>query len=212
MTWTLESTLDDTLQAKFAGLNSPPSIQAFLDETPYSTADFNRCPLRVLQDGVANCMDGALLAAAALRRLGWPALIVDLLPEPGSDDDHILAIYTRNGCFGAVAKSNFSCLRSREPVYRSLRELVMSYFDGYYNLQGQKTLRGYTRPVRLSAFDHLNWEVSDAGIEAIERHLYTLRPIYILSPEMAAGLAPMDPLSYRSGLLGSNPDGLFKPD
>jgi hypothetical protein len=210
MTQALEAYLDDARRARFAGLDSPTAIQAFLDETPYSTADFNRCPLRVLQDGAANCMDGALLAAAALRRMGQPPLIVDMLPEPGSDDDHVLAIYKRNGCFGSIAKSNFSCLRSREPVYRSLRELIMSYFDVFYNLKGQKTLRGYSRPVRLSAFDRLNWEVSDAGVDAIERHLYTLRPVPVLTPEMAAGLSPMDPLSYQSGLLGSNPEGLFK--
>jgi hypothetical protein len=206
----IENTLNESQRAEFAGLTSPALIQAFLDRTPYSTEEFNICPRRVFELGVANCMDGALLAAAALRRLGHPPLIIDLLPEPGTDDDHILTIYRQGGCFGAIAKSNFTCLRSREPVYRSLRELVMTYFDVFFNVAGMKTLRGYSRPVRLSAFDGLDWEIRDAGVEAIERHLYTLKPVPVITAEMAARLSPMDDISYRAGLLDSDPKGLYK--
>ena len=184
MTPTLEDHLDENQRRWWAGLTSPFQIQAFLDETPYSPADFNRCPLRVIRDGQANCFDGALLAAAALRRLGNPARIIDLLPEPGTDDDHVLAVFRRGSGWGALAKSNFSGLRYREPVYRSLRELVMSYFDVFFNLAGQKTLRGYTRPLRLAAFDRLNWEVDDRVIEVIETGLNRLQPVSVLSPEM----------------------------
>lgn len=192
-------------------LDNPYKIQAFLDQIPYSTDDFNRCPLRVMQDQYANCFDGALLAAAALRRLGFPPLILDMLPEPDTDDDHILAIYKVNGCYGAVAKSNFACLRFREPVYRSLRELVISYFDWFYNSSGQKTLRAYNRPLHLAAFDRFEWVTNDECVSLIEQRLYQLKPIPIISVEMAQHLYPMDDLTYRAGMLGVNPEGLYTP-
>ncbi len=134
-------------------LTSPVKIQDFLNETPYSTDKFTRCPLRVLRERVAHCFDGAMFAAAALRRLGYPPLLVDLLPAPDTDDDHVLAIYQRDGYWGAVAQSNFVGLRYREAIHRNLRELVMSYFEDYYNVKGEKTLRGYTRPLNLTTLD-----------------------------------------------------------
>src|SRR5512135_753701 len=123
-------------------LSTPEKIQLFLDDIAYSTEEIYRCPVRVLRDRTGHCLDGALFAAAALRRLGYPPLVLDMLPEPGRDDDHVLAVYRRNGRWGSLAKSNFVGLRSREPVYRNVRELVMSYFDVFYNVEGQKTLRG----------------------------------------------------------------------
>jgi hypothetical protein len=209
---TLEDHLDKDQRSLLAGLSSPSRIQAYLDGIPYSPDDFNRCPLRVLQNGTANCFDGALLAAAAIRRLGQAARIVDLLPEPGTDDDHLLAIFQHHGCYGAVAKSNFVGLRYREPVYRSLHELVLSYFDVFFNLLGQKTLRSYTRPLRLAAYYRLDWEIDDAAINGIEKGLSRLHPIPIVTPEMVAELASMDSRSYQAGLLGANPDGLFRPE
>ena len=207
----LEDFLDEKQGALLAGLTSPVKIQAFLDATPYSASNENRCPRRVIQDRQAHCLDGGLFAAAALRRLGYPPLIIDLLPEPGIDDDHVLAVYKYRGCYGTVAKSNFASLRSREPVFRSLRELVMSYFEGFFNVDGVKTLRGYTRPVHLAAFDRLDWEVNDQGANAIEKYLYKLRPTPVLPPGLASELSITDPLSYQAGMLGTNPAGLYKP-
>jgi hypothetical protein len=194
-----------------AALTSPERIQAYLDRLQYPSGPENRCPARVMADGQAHCLDGALFAAFALRRLGHPPVIVDLLPEPGTDDDHVLAIYRCGKGLGALAKSNFTGLRLREPVYRSLRELVMSYFDFYFNVDGVKTLRFYSRPVHLERLDHLGWMTSDAGVDAIEKHLYTLRKIPLLTPEMIAVLSPTDPLTYRAGTLVVNLDGLYKP-
>lgn len=207
----LETQLTPEERRLLAALDSPASIQAFLDETSYSAEDANRCPLRVLRERVAHCLDGALFAAAALRRLGFPPQVVDLLPEPGMDDDHVVAIYRINGRFGAVAKSNFSGLRFREPVYRSLRELVMSYFEDFFNQNGQRTMRAYTRPLNLAAYDRLNWMTRDAGADFIEKRLYHLRRIPVITAEMAAALHPLDALSYRAGMLGANPAGLYRP-
>lgn len=209
------STLEDHLTSEEASLlhslDSPPKIQAFLDEIPYSPEDRNRCPLNVLRDRLAHCLDGALFAAAALERLGYPPLLVDIFPDPGMDDDHVLAILKRHGRYGAVAKSNFTGLRYREPVYRGLRELVMSYFDDYFNVNGIKTLRYYTRPMSLSSLKTYGWEWSDAGAVAVEKRLLDLPRISLLNPESAAQLSPVDPASYKAGMLITNPDGLYQP-
>ena len=207
----LEDFLDEPQKALLAGLTSPAKIQAFLDATPYSASDENRCPLRVIQDRVAHCLDGGLFAAAALQRLGYPPLIVDLLPEPKIDDDHVLAVFKYHGCYGAAAKSNFSGLRFREPVYRSLRELVMSYFEDFFNVDGLKTLRGYTSPLHLAVYDRMDWEVNDRAADAVEKRLKKLRPIPVLADGMPGELSPADALAYQAGMLGTNPSGLYKP-
>ena len=207
----LEEKLNNDQTALFRSLNQPYKIQAFLDEIPYSAEDRNRSPLNVLHDRQAHCLDGALFAAAALRHLGFPPRVVDMFPDPGIDDDHVLAIFTLDSRYGAVAKSNFVGLRYREPVYRSLRELVMSYFEDFYNVNGIKTLRTYTRPLNLAAFDRLGWEWSDAGVDAIEKRLLGLARNPLLNPGAAAQLSPMDPLSYKAGMLNVNYAGLYKP-
>lgn len=211
MAETLEGHLGREQRDLLAGLSSPAKIQAFLDATPYSTQDFDRCPLRVLRDRRAHCFDGALFAAMALRRLGYPPLVIDMLPDPGMDDDHVLAVYRRHGRYGAVAKSNFAGLRYREPVYATLRELVMSYFEDFFNVDGVRTLRTYTRPLNLAALDRFGWESRDSGAEAVEKRLASLKPIPLISPEMAAELSLLDELSYKAGTLGANPEGLYRP-
>lgn len=210
MSQTIEAYLQPDESATWTQLTTPRKIQDFLDSIAYEPEYFNRCPLRTLRERTGHCFDGALFGAAALRRLGYPPLIVDLLPEPLTDDDHMLAIFQHNGHYGAVAKSNFVGLRYREPVYRSLRELVMSYFEDFFNALGQKTLRGYSVPLNLAAFDALGWEVNDAGADAIEKRTESLRDYRLLTPEMIRTLTPVDPRQLEAGLLGANRDGLFK--
>lgn len=191
-----------------AGLDSPAAIQAFLDDIPYSTDDFYRCPLRVVRERTAHCFDGALFGAAALRLLGHPPLILDMLAE--RDDEHLLALYRVDGHWGAVAKSNFAGLRFREPVYRSLRELVMSFFEDYFNADGEKTLRGYTAPLNLSRFDRLAWMTGNDHLEAIAERTDRIRRYPLLTPALVAGLSLVDARSYQAGMLGTNPDGLYQ--
>ena len=191
-------------------LTSPIMIQAFLDKLPYSMETGYRCPLRVLRERVAHCFDGALFAAAALRRLGNPPLILNMISN-NEDDDHILALFKRDGYWGAIAKSNFAGLRFREPVYRTLRELVMSYFEQFYNVEGKKTLRSYTTPLHLKAFDKFNWMTSDPPIEKIGSRLDEIRKVRILTRGMIAGLSFIDERSYRAGLVGTNRAGLYQP-
>jgi hypothetical protein len=206
----LEDHLNPQQREFWSGLTGPEKIQAFLDSIPYSADHYNRCPLRVLQDGKAHCYDGGFFAAAALRRIGYPPIVVDLMPEPDRDDDHLLAVFKRNGLFGALAKSNFAGLRYREAIHRSLRELVLSYFEDFFNVEGEKTLRAYTRPLNLAAFDPLNWEWSDDGVDAIEERLWTLPRFELFAPELAGKFSPVDRRSLAAGLYGSDPEGLFK--
>ncbi len=205
---TLQHHPEEDIDSLFACLNSPTTIQAFLDDIPYSTDDFYRCPLRVWRDRTAHCFDGALFGAAALRRLGYPPLILDLIAE--RDDEHMLALYRIDGHWGAVAKSNFVGLRYREPVYRTLRELVMSYFESYFNVAGEKTLRGYTVPLNLARFDHLNWMISDEHLEYIAARTDRLRRFSLLTPAMIARLSSVDRRSYQAGMLGVDAAGLYK--
>lgn len=207
----LEQHLTGEQRETLKGLDTPRKIQDYLDSTPYSPEYANRCPLRVMNDRLAHCLDGAMFAAAALRRIGFPPLLLDMFPDPGMDDDHVLAIFKQNGRLGAVAKSNFVGLRYREPVYTSLRELVMSYFEQFYNINGVKTLRTYTRPLNLERFDHLDWEVSDRGADAVEKALLARKRIPLITPAMAEALSPVDELVYKAGLMAANYDGLYKP-
>ena len=123
-------------------------------------------------------MSGALVGAAALRMLGHPPLLLDF--EAVRDDDHVLALFRRRGHWGAVAKSNYSGLRFREPVYRTLRELAMSYFEHYYNLRREKTLRNYSRPVNLERFDSIHWMTAEEDVWAIPEYLTTIRHTALL--------------------------------
>jgi hypothetical protein len=193
----------------FRKLNTPFKIQTFLDHIPYSEDPFYRSPRSVMRDGKAHCFDGALFAACALRFIGERPLIIDILAD--NDDDHLLAIFKNRGYLGAVAKSNFVGLRFREPIHRTLRELVLSYFESYYNVDKEKTLRGYTVTLDLSRFDHLQWMTSDENLEQIADALDHIRQIRILTPAMVRNLNLIDDRSYRAGMLGINEAGLYRP-
>jgi hypothetical protein len=192
-----------------SSLTSPVKIQGFLDTLEYSAESRYRSPRSVLRDRTAHCYDGAVFAAMALRRLGYPPLIVDM--DAVRDDDHVIALFKRHGRLGAIAKSNFVGLRYREPVYASLRELVMSYFESFYNIDYEKTLRQYTRPLNLSAYDKLAWTTSDPALDVIGDALSNIRIYKIIDAAMARSLSPVDKRTYDAGMLGVNKAGLYKP-
>jgi hypothetical protein len=191
-------------RAVFRRLNTPEKIQHFLDhEVAYNKEpDGPTCgsPRRVLRERKAHCMEGALVGAAALRVLGYPPLLLDL--EAVRDDDHVLAIFRQDGCWGAIAKSNYSGLRYREPVYRGLRELAMSYFEHYYNLRREKTLRNYSRPVNLHRFDSIHWMTSEEEVWAIPEHLMTIHHTPLIGPRVTRRLARVDDRLFAAGLVG----------
>ena len=206
-----ESHLSAAQREIWDGLTSPRAIQDFLDTTTYSPEYANRSPLQVLQDRQSHCLDGGIFAAAALRQLGYPPLLVDMFPDPGRDDDHVLAIFKVSGRYGAVAKSNYAGLRYRDPVYLTLRELAMSYFESFYNVYAEKTLRTYTRPLNLKTLDSHDWMTTVAGADEIERRLLALPRIPLITPEMAAGLAKVDVRAFEAGRHGVNEAGLYQP-
>lgn len=191
-------------------LDSPARIQEFLDSIPYNSTKRTLSPLLVMKEKMAHCMDGGMFAAAALRRLGYPPLIVDLSAE--NDDDHIIAVFRDGNCWGAIAKSNTTVLRFREPVYRTLRELAMSYFDLYYNMNGQKTLRSYSRTIDLSRFDDGDWETTDEDLEYIGDFTYTVRHYPLITPEQIQKLSDVPRYLYDAGFAGADINGLYKPD
>jgi hypothetical protein len=191
-------------------LKTPSKIQAFLDDLEYSTEEIYRCPLRVLRERVAHCYDGALFAAAMLRRIGYPPLILEMLPN-SRDDDHLLALFKKEMHWGAVGKSNFVGLRFREPVYRTVRELVMSYFEQFYNLEREKTLRAYTVPLNLLSFDRHGWMIKDEPLYWIAEKLDRTRRVKVLTPKMVRTLSLLDPRAYQAGLMGADTKGLFHP-
>jgi hypothetical protein len=188
-------------------LASPEAVQDFLDGLPYNDQITCRSPRRVLRDRRAHCMEGALFAAAALERLGHPPRLLDLCAE--HDDDHILALFRRDGCLGAVAKSNFTGLRYRAPVFRTLRELVLSYFQDYYNPSGEMTLRGYTRPLDLRTRRFGEWRTREDDLDEIGDHMDTLPRVTLVTPEQARLLRPAPAAEMEAGLLGANRKGLY---
>jgi hypothetical protein len=181
-------------------LSTPWKIQKYLDDLPYNKehgGETCRSPRRTLRDRTAHCLEAALFAAAALRVNGHPPLILDL--ESVRDDDHVIAVFRLNEHWGAIAKSNYAGLGSREPVYRTLRELVMSYFEHYYNLRGEKTLRAFSRPVNLKRFDWLNWMTTEKDIWEIPEYLTTISHTKILQTHRRMYMGSRQ---YQAGLVG----------
>ena len=182
---------------------TPRGIQRALDSMPYHLASSAWSPRRVLREWTAHCLEGAVFAAVALRVLGLPPLLLDL--EAVQDTDHVLAIFQQRGHWGAIAKSDFAGLRYREPVYRSLRELVMSYFEGYVNLRGERTLRAYSRPISLASFDRgrPGWMTSPDDVWWVAEHLLRVRHVPIVTPAMIRHLTRVDRRSLAAARVGS---------
>jgi hypothetical protein len=199
-----EDHLPLALQAIFRGLNSPSAVQEYLNSLAYNAEDVDRSPLRVMTDGQAHCLDGGIFAALALWRIGYPPRILDLVPAPGADDDHILAPFQVEGRWGALAKSNYPNLRYREPVHRNLRELAMTYFEFFFNLKREKTLRAYTHPLDLSRITDPSWMWDEACIQAITKRLYGLKPIPLISETIAGRLNPLDKRTFQAGTTGTD--------
>lgn len=181
-------------------LRAPARIQTFIDGLTYQYADTAWSPQRVLRERKGHCMEGALLAAAALRVNGHPPLLMDL--EAVHDDDHVVAVYRERGLWGGIAKSNFAGLRFRAPIYRTLRELALSYFEHYYNLRGERTLRTYSRPVNLARLDGLSWMTSEEDVWCVPELLIVTRHYSLIPDRVARTLPRVDRRSLEAGMHG----------
>ena len=190
-------------EARFLRSLDPPwKIQEYLDGIAYDVKGAHcRSPRRVLRERTAQCMDGALFAAAALRLQGRPPLVFDL--EAVRDDDHVLAVFRERGRWGAVGRSNYSGLRYREPIHRTLRELALSYFESYFNLRREKTLRRHARrPVDLSRFDSRGWMTSEEDLWYIPNFLEDIPHVRLLTPAQERRLARVDRRMFEAGKVG----------
>jgi len=181
-------------------LKTPARIQRFLDALPYQYADTAWSPQRALRERKGHCLEGALLAAAALRVNGHLPLLMDL--EAVRDDDHVVALYREHGLWGGIAKSNFAGLRFRAPVYRTLRDLALSYFEHYYNLRVERTLRSYSRPVNLARLDNWHWMTSEEDVWRVPELLIAARHYPLFPDKVARALPRLDRRSFEAGMHG----------
>jgi hypothetical protein len=181
-------------------LKTPARIQQFIDALTYQYADTAWSPQRVLRERKGHCLEGARLASAALRLQGHPPLLMDL--EAVHDDDHVVALYRERGLWGGIAKSNFAGLRFRAPVYRTLRELALSYFELYYNLRRERTLRHYSTPVNLARLDSLQWMISEEDVWCVPELLIAARHYPLLPDKVARALPHLDRRSFEAGMHG----------
>lgn len=201
----------------FKKLNSPKKIQDFLDtlkinfeekgETVYS-------PRMVLKYWSCHCMEGAMFAAAALEYHGHKPFVMDLRSIDG-DYDHVVAVFKQFGCYGAISKTNHAVLRYREPIYRTLRELALSYFHEYFDDNGKKTLREYSELFDLRYYDKLvtsnadksarysqaNWRVSDKNLSEIPKKLDEVKHYNILNYKQIKNLRRADKIEIKAGKL-----------
>ena len=190
--------------ALFRALNSPTKIQNFLNKIPSNfepRGETCLSPRLVLQQRRAHCLEGALLAATILRFHGYPPLVLDLTANE-QDKDHVIAVFRRFDHWGAISKTNHATLRYREPVYRTLRELVMSFFHEYFlDKNGRKTLRSYSHPVDLRRFDHTGWMTDKDSVWYINDYLFEVKHYSLLSKAQLASLRPADMIERKIGKL-----------
>ena len=184
-------------------MDSPKKIQDFLNEFPVNFEEKGETcmsPRRVLRENKAHCIEGAMLAAVALRLQGQKPLVLDLTATK-RDFDHVVAVFKKHGKWGAISKTNHAVLRYREPVYRDVRELVMSFFHEYFDDTGKKTLRSFSMPVDLSKFDKRNWVTEEKDLWYINDYLADVRHYPILNKKQIAFLRKADELEIEAGKL-----------
>ena len=182
-------------------LKTPAKIQDFLDKLKINfeeKRDTCLSPVMVLKKGKCHCMEGAILAALALRVQGYKPLVVDLTSN-SRDFDHVVAVYKKNGKWGAISKTNHAVLKYREPVYNSIRELVMSYFHEYFDNKGRKNLRSYSMPVDLSRFDEMGWTITDKEVWYIPDYLADIKHFQILDKKQICSLRKADKVEIKAG-------------
>ncbi len=189
--------------ALFKKLNTPAKIQDYLNSITFNfekKGDTFMSPRRVIREGTAHCMEGAMFAAAALEFHGHKPLVLDLrsVKKP-FDYDHVVAVWNVDGCWGAISKTNHGVLRYREPVYKTLRELVMSYFHEYFLHSGQKTLREYSIPLNLNRFNKINWRTSEEELWDIPTELDSAKHYQILTPKQIKNLRKADKIEIEVG-------------
>ncbi len=163
-------------------LNTPQKIQDYLDSIPFNyekNGETCMSPFKVLKAKKAHCIEGAMLAATAIALYGQKPLVMSLKVKSG-DYDHVVALFKYKGFWGAISKTNHSVLRYRDPIYKTIRELALSYFHEYFLTKtGEKTLIGYSNPINLNRFGK-KWQTSPLDLWNIARTIYDIKHIPII--------------------------------
>lgn len=182
-------------------LDTPKKIQDFINQIPINferNGDTCMSPRRVLRENKCHCIEGAMLAALALRMHGREPLVVDMTASK-TDFDHVIAVFKEHGKWGALSKTNHGVLRYREPVYNSIRELVMSFFHEYFDDKGKKNLRSYTMPVNLKKLDKKNWITNEKNIWFVPNYLIKAKHYKILNRKQIHNLRKADKIEIKIG-------------
>jgi hypothetical protein len=188
-------------------LKSPRKIQDHIDQLSYNCENSAFSPRMVMLTDEGHCFEGGLLAAAALEFHGMKPLMVDL--EAHNDDHHVLAVYQTKTGWGSIAKSNTALLRARAPFYKSVRELVMSYFDFYFNTKGELSLTSYAL-INLNKYNHWEWRTTDKDLEPMGMSFWKEKHFNLMTPAHIRKLPKVSKTTMDACFLGANPDGLFK--
>jgi hypothetical protein len=187
----------------FQKLNSPKKIQTYLEAIPINFQDTGGeaylSPRQVIARNKAQCIQGALLAAAALAYHGAPPLLMDFQTAP-KDEDHVVALFKQNGFWGAISKTNHVVLRWRDPVYRTPRELAMSYFNEYYLWSGKKSMRGYSKPFDLRRYPVQFWLTTknQKDLKQLEEELDASPHVVVATKKMLLNCRHASPIELRA--------------
>ena len=189
-------------------LNTPHRIQNFLDELDYNPIDDAASPRYILLTRDAHCLEGGLLAAAALEFQGLRPLMVSLQAE--NDDHHVITVYRGLNGWGSISKSNTTLLRGRDPIYKSIRELVMSYFEFYFNLKGQKSLYAYSDPIDLNKYNSWGWRTTDDNLVELGKSFNDIDHFELIGQKELKRLPKVKKSLIDACFLGANQDGLYQ--
>lgn len=196
--------LDERQIKVYKGLSTPEKIQDFLDTIPINfelEGETYLSPLEVLKQNRAHCLEGALLAASILRFHGHKPLVMDL-KSTHDDVDHVVALFQVGKYYGSISKTNHAVLRYREPVYRNLRELALSFFHEYFdNKTGNKNLRSYSAAFDLQKMDYLNWETTDKNLQELVNKLDWSRHYPLVTKKQISHFRKADPIEIKAGEL-----------
>jgi hypothetical protein len=192
----------------FRSLSSIHKIQDHIDALKYNPTNHASSPRWVMITNEGHCLEGALLAAAILEYHGHKPLLVDLMAH--NDDHHVLAVYRSKSGWGSISKSNTTMLGGRAPVFMSIRELVMSYFEFYFNVKGERSLYAYSPPINLNRFNSWNWRTTDDDLDEMGQSFCDLAHQQILSIPQLKKLPRVSKKINEACFLGADPSGLYK--
>ncbi len=185
----------------FRRLNSPKKIQDYVNLIPFNFSERENyfSPRSVLINKKADCLEGAMFAVAVLEFHGRKPWLLDLRSAKKPwDYDHVVAVFKKDRFFGAISKTNHAVLRYREPIYKSVRELVMSYFHEYFLTGGKKTLREYSELFDMNRLNCLNWRTTDKNLWEIHGHLDKIKHHKILSKRQIKNLRKVDKIEIKA--------------